>query len=34
MGSGHIAGYAVVDLQGTYHISQHFDFFARCRQIC
>lgn len=33
MGSGHIGGYAVVDLQGTYHISQHFDFFARCANL-
>jgi outer membrane receptor protein involved in Fe transport len=33
MGSGHIGGYAVVNLQGTYHVSPHFDVFARCANL-
>jgi len=32
-GSGHIGGYAVVNLQGTYHVSSHFDVFARCANL-
>jgi len=33
MGSGHIGGYAVVNLQGTYHVSPRFDVFARCANL-
>ena len=33
MGSGHIGGYAVVNLQGTYHFSPHFDLFAHCANV-
>jgi outer membrane receptor protein involved in Fe transport len=33
MGSGRIGGYAVVNLQGTYHLSPHFDVFARCANL-
>ncbi|HWF97724.1 MAG TPA: TonB-dependent receptor [Steroidobacteraceae bacterium] len=33
MGSGRIGGYAVVDLQGTYHASPHLDVFARCANL-
>jgi outer membrane receptor protein involved in Fe transport len=33
MGSGRIGGYAVVNLQGTYHLSQRFDVFARCANL-
>jgi outer membrane receptor protein involved in Fe transport len=33
MGSGRIGGYAVVNLQGTYHLSPHFDLFARCANL-
>ena len=33
MGSGHIGGYAVVNLQGTYHVSPRFDLFARCANL-
>jgi outer membrane cobalamin receptor len=33
MGSGHIGGYAVVSLQGTYHVSSRFDVFARCANL-
>jgi outer membrane receptor protein involved in Fe transport len=32
-GSGRIGGYAVVNLQGTYHVSPHFDVFARCANL-
>jgi iron complex outermembrane recepter protein len=28
-GSGWISGYAVVNLQGTYHLTKHADVFAR-----
>lgn len=30
MGSGRIGGYAVINLQGTYHVSPGLDVFARC----
>ncbi|HEY2035701.1 MAG TPA: TonB-dependent receptor, partial [Steroidobacteraceae bacterium] len=33
MGSGRIGGYAVVSLQGTYHVSSRFDVFARCANL-
>ncbi|HEX5459974.1 MAG TPA: TonB-dependent receptor [Steroidobacteraceae bacterium] len=33
MGSGHIGGYVVVNLQGTYHVSPRFDVFARCANL-
>ena len=33
MGSGRIGGYAVVNLQGTYHVSPRFDVFARCANL-
>jgi outer membrane receptor protein involved in Fe transport len=33
MGSGRIGGYAVINLQGTYHFSPHFDVFARCANL-
>lgn len=33
MGSGRIGGYAVINLQGTYHVSPHFDVFARCANL-
>jgi outer membrane receptor protein involved in Fe transport len=33
MGSGRIGGYAVVNVQGTYHLSSHFDVFARCANL-
>ena len=33
VGSGHIGGYAVVNLQGTYHFSPYFDVFARCANL-
>lgn len=33
MGSGRIGGYAVVNLQGTYHLSPRFDVFARCANL-
>ena len=33
MGSGWIPSYAVVNLQGTYHIGQHLDVFARCANL-
>ena len=33
MGSGHIGGYAVVSLQGTYHASRRLDVFARCANL-
>jgi outer membrane receptor protein involved in Fe transport len=33
MGTGHIGGYAVANLQGTYHVSPHFDVFARCANL-
>ena len=32
-GSGHIGGYAVVNLRGTYHVSPHLDVFARCANL-
>jgi len=33
MGAGRIGGYAVVSLQGTYHLSQRLDVFARCANL-
>jgi len=33
MGTGWIPGYAVVNLQGTYHLSKHLDIFARCANL-
>ncbi|HEV2271563.1 MAG TPA: TonB-dependent receptor [Steroidobacteraceae bacterium] len=33
MGSGHIGGYAVVNVQGTYHVTPRFDVFARCANL-
>jgi len=33
MGSGHIGGYAVIDLRATYHVSPRFDIFARCANL-
>jgi len=33
IGSGHIGGYAVVNLQGTYHVSSRFDVFASCANL-
>jgi outer membrane cobalamin receptor len=33
MGSGRIGGYAVINLQGTYHVSPRFDVFARCANL-
>lgn len=33
IGSGRIGGYALVNLQGTYHISPHFDVFANCANL-
>ncbi|MHB8812056.1 MAG: TonB-dependent receptor [Steroidobacteraceae bacterium] len=33
MGSGRIGGYAVMNLQGTYHFSPRFDVFARCANL-
>lgn len=33
MGSGHIGGYAVVNLQGTYHVTSHLDVFASCANL-
>ena len=33
MGSGHIGGYTVVGLQGTYHVSPHLDLFAHCANL-
>lgn len=33
IGSGHIGGYAVVNLQGTYRVSPHLTVFARCANL-
>jgi len=33
MGSGRIPGYALVNLQGTYHIGHHVDVFARINNL-
>ena len=33
IGSGRIGGYAVVNLQGTYHLTPQFDVFARCANL-
>lgn len=33
MGSGHIGGYALVNLQGTYHVTPRFDVFGRCANL-
>jgi len=33
MGTGRIGGYAVVNLQGTYHVTPHFDIFASCANL-
>jgi len=33
VGTGWIPSYAVVNLQGTYHASKHFDVFARCANL-
>jgi outer membrane receptor for monomeric catechols len=33
MGTGWIPSYAVVNVQGTYHLSRYLDFFVRCANL-